>query len=117
MPATSRGSRTHSQRPQAQLQRAWIRAGDRRASKNTEPRSAHWQWRRSRAMSPLLDEAMAGGEVISSLPAGAPMLLTSLCSEIAIQRPIREEHCSAVATALAKQGSTVIDLVLASSLA
>lgn len=63
-----------------------------------------------------LDEAVAGGEAISSLTAGAPMVLTSLCSETAIERPIRKEQCSSIATALAKQGSTVIDLVLASAL-
>jgi hypothetical protein len=64
-----------------------------------------------------LEEAVAGAEVTSISPGGAPIAIMSLCSETAIQQPARKEQCSAIATSLAKQGSTLIDLVLASRLA
>jgi hypothetical protein len=64
-----------------------------------------------------LEEAVAGAEVISIFPGGAPVAIMSLCSETAIQQSARKEQCSAITTSLAKQGSTLIDLVLASRLA
>ena len=64
-----------------------------------------------------LVEAMAGAQVTSILPGSAPISLESLCSETAIQRSLRKQQCSAITTVLAKQGSTLIDLLLASALA
>ena len=64
-----------------------------------------------------LEEALAGAELISILPGGAPGAITSLCSEAAIQQSRRKQQCSAIATVLATQGSTLLDLVLASILA
>jgi hypothetical protein len=64
-----------------------------------------------------LEKAVAGGEVISMLRIGTPFGLVSMCSQSAIQQPLRKQQCSAIATSLAKQGSTYIDLALALSLA
>jgi hypothetical protein len=64
-----------------------------------------------------LEEAVAGADVISILRIGTPIEILSLCSEAAIQRPLRKQQCSVIATALANQGSTFIDLRLASLLA
>lgn len=64
-----------------------------------------------------LEKAVAGGEVISMLRVGTPFALVSMCSESAIQQPLRKQQCSAIAATLAKEGSTYIDLALASSLA
>jgi len=66
---------------------------------------------------PPLEKAVAGAEVISAVPGGAPIAILALCSETSTQQPVRKEQCSNIAKALAKQGSTVIDLVLASRLA
>jgi len=66
---------------------------------------------------PPLEKAVAGAEVISAAPGGAPIAILSLCSETSTQQPVRKEQCSNIAKALAKQGSTLIDLVLASRLA
>lgn len=66
---------------------------------------------------PPLEKAVAGAEVISAAPGGAPIAILSLCSESSTQQPLRKEQCSNIARALAKQGSTLIDLVLASRLA
>jgi hypothetical protein len=64
-----------------------------------------------------LDKAVAGAEVISIVPGGVPLAIVSLCSVTSIQQPLRKERCSTIATVLAKQGSTLIDLALASRLA
>lgn len=64
-----------------------------------------------------LAKAVAGGEVISMLRVGTPLGLMSMCSENAIQQPLRKQECSAIATTLAKEGPTFTDLALASRLA
>ena len=64
-----------------------------------------------------LEKAVAGADVISILRVGTPMEILSLCSETAIQQPLRKRQCSAIATALANKGSTFIDVALASRLA
>jgi hypothetical protein len=64
-----------------------------------------------------LDKAAAGTEVDSVFMGGAPLEIASLCSQTAIQESLRKEQCSAITQALAKQGSTMFDLVLASLLA
>lgn len=64
-----------------------------------------------------LEKAVAGAKVISILRLGTPIETISLCSETAIQQPVRKRQCSAIATALAAQGSTLIELSLASFLA
>jgi hypothetical protein len=64
-----------------------------------------------------LEKAVAGAEVDSILRGGAPIMSASVCSEIAIQQPLRKEQCSAITTALATQGSSVWDLMQASRLA
>lgn len=64
-----------------------------------------------------LEKAVAGADVISIFPVGTPFEIMSLCSATAIQQTLRKQECSAIATTLAKQGSTLIDLALVSSLA
>jgi hypothetical protein len=64
-----------------------------------------------------LEKAVAGGDVISMLRVGTPVGLVSMCSQSAIQQPLRKQQCSAIATTLAKEGSTYFDLAMASSLA
>lgn len=64
-----------------------------------------------------LEKAVAGAEVDSVLLGGAPIMIASVCSETAIQQPLRKEQCSAITTALATQGSSVWDLMQASLLA
>lgn len=64
-----------------------------------------------------LEKSVAGSEVTSILPGGAPIAVISLCSQAAVQRSLRKKQCSAIASILAKQGSTLIDLVLAANLA
>lgn len=64
-----------------------------------------------------LEKAVAGADVISILRVGTPIQIISLCSETAIQQPLRRQQCSAIATTLANQASTVIALALASALA
>lgn len=63
-----------------------------------------------------LEKAAAGTEIDSILPGGAPIELISLCSEAAIQQPLRKKQCASIATALATEGSTLFDLVLAARL-
>jgi len=64
-----------------------------------------------------LEKAAAGTEVNSVSMGGAPLEIASLCSQTAIQKSLRKEQCSAITKDLAKQGSTMFDLVLASRLA
>ena len=64
-----------------------------------------------------LERAVAGAEFNSILLGGAPIVIASLCSVTAIQQPVRKEQCSAIATLLAKQGSTLFDVAQASTLA
>lgn len=64
-----------------------------------------------------LEKAVAGADVISILRIGTPIETASLCSETAIQQPLRKKQCSAIARVLAAQGSTLIELSLASFLA
>lgn len=64
-----------------------------------------------------LEKAVAGAEIISISPGGIPIELMSLCSPAAIQQPLRKNQCSAITTALGNHGSTLIDMVIASSLA
>jgi hypothetical protein len=64
-----------------------------------------------------LEEAVAGADVISMMPVGAPLGVASLCSETAIQQPLRKQQCAAIATILAKPGTSLMDLALASHLA
>ena len=64
-----------------------------------------------------LEKAVAGADVISILRIGTPIETASLCSETAIQQPLRKKQCSAIARVLAAQGSTLIELSQASYLA
>jgi hypothetical protein len=64
-----------------------------------------------------LDKAAAGTEVDSVFMGGAPLEIASVCSQTAIQKSLRKEQCSAITQDLAKQGSTMFDLALASRLA
>jgi hypothetical protein len=67
--------------------------------------------------SSALEKTVAWTDVVAMLPAGPPLAILSLCSEAAIQQAPRKQQCAAIATTLAKQGSTVISQALASSLA
>lgn len=64
-----------------------------------------------------LEKAVAGADVTSIPAVGTPFAIISLCSASAIQQTRRKQECSAIAATLAKQGSMLIDLVMASSLA
>lgn len=64
-----------------------------------------------------LEKATAGADVVTSVGIAAPAALIDLCSGGAIQRPLRKEQCSAIATTLANRSSSFFDLVLASVLA
>jgi hypothetical protein len=63
-----------------------------------------------------LEKAVAGADVTSMVRIATPMALISLCSDSAIQQPVRKAQCSAIASAVATQGSTFIELVIASRL-
>jgi hypothetical protein len=64
-----------------------------------------------------LEEAVAGADVISILRVGTPVELISLCSATAIEETLRKQECSAIATTLAKQGTTFVDVRVAGILA
>ena len=63
-----------------------------------------------------LEKAVAGADVMSMVRIATPMALISLCSGSAILQPVRKAQCSAIASAVAKQGSTLIEVVIASRL-
>ena len=64
-----------------------------------------------------LEKAVAGTTAISMNAVGTPFEIMSLCSVTAIQQTVRNQECSAIATTLAKRGSTLIDLLLAARMA
>jgi len=71
-----------------------------------------------RAIPLLWEKAVAGADVISILRVGTPIeTVSALLRNSAIRQPVRKKQCSAIATALAAQGSTLIELRLASFLA
>jgi hypothetical protein len=64
-----------------------------------------------------LEKAVAGSDLASTIRIVTPMAMFLLCSQSATQKPLRRSECSSIATAIAKQGSTQIELRLASVLA
>jgi hypothetical protein len=72
-----------------------------------------------RDMGPL-DKAVAVGDVFSSLSSlGAPPLAITetLCSDTAIQQPVRKQQCTGIANESADKGATLFDVLVASKLA
>jgi hypothetical protein len=72
-----------------------------------------------RDMGPL-DKAVAVGDVFSSLSSlGAPPLdiTETLCSDTAIQQPVRKQQCTGIANESADKGATLFDVLVASKLA
>ena len=65
-----------------------------------------------------LDKAVAGIDVISTRPIAIPAadLTARLCSDVAVQQPLRKQQCTSIANDLANGGSTVFDLGVAWSL-
>ena len=65
-----------------------------------------------------LDKAVAGADVMSSLPLGIPPdIAVTLCSDIAVQQPTRRQQCKSIANALADSGTTEIEVAVARGLA
>jgi len=73
-----------------------------------------------RGIAPL-DKAVAGSDVMSSLGSlGAPPTLgitATLCSDTAIQQPLRKRQCTGIANDLADKGATALDVLVAWKLA
>ena len=73
-----------------------------------------------RDMGPL-DKVVAVGDVFSSLSSlGAPStpgIFATLCSDTAIQQPVRKQQCAFVANDLADKGATLFDVLVALKLA
>jgi hypothetical protein len=64
-----------------------------------------------------LEKAVAGADLISISGLVAPVaLVTTLCSEQALQVDMRKEQCSSVTNLLAAQGSTMIEVSMAAIL-
>jgi hypothetical protein len=63
-----------------------------------------------------LDKAVAGSDVISSLLFGAPPPL-GICSDTAVQQPLRKQQCIVIANGFAEKGSAAPDAMMAWNLA
>lgn len=68
-----------------------------------------------------LDKAVAGGDVMSSLGSlgAAPTLgiTATVCSDTAIQQPLRKQQCTDIVNDLADKGATAFDVLVAWKLA
>lgn len=63
-----------------------------------------------------LDKAVAGSDVVSSLLFGAPAL-PRVCSDTAVQLPLRRQECTVIADDFADKGATPLDAAFAWNLA
>jgi hypothetical protein len=71
-----------------------------------------------RDMAPL-DKAVAGANVMTGLGVGIPTIdiASTLCSDASIQEPTRRQQCTSLTNHLADDGTSVIDVLVAVTLA